>query len=83
MKSRGLDGLYRDPDMLLGIDYFLSHRLYVSRSQRRIYATWNGGRVFRRNGSGNGSEQPRQHAGHSLRESEPNRVRPQDARHDA
>ncbi len=32
--------------LLLGLDYFLSHRLYVSREQRKIYITWNGGSVF-------------------------------------
>jgi tetratricopeptide (TPR) repeat protein len=35
-----------DAGLLLGLDYFLSHRLYVSRLQRRIYITWNGGPVF-------------------------------------
>ena len=35
-----------DDDMLLGIDFFLSHRIYVSRSQRRMYFTFNGGKVF-------------------------------------
>ncbi len=39
-----------DFDMLLGVDYFLSHRMYVSRAERKIYATWNGGVVFARNG---------------------------------
>ena len=33
-------------DMLLGADFFLSHRLYISREQRRIYFTFNGGHVF-------------------------------------
>ena len=33
-------------DLLLGLDYFLSHRIYVSRLQRKLYATWNGGPVF-------------------------------------
>ena len=36
----------RDQEMLLGLDYFLSHRLYVSRLQRQVYVTWNGGPVF-------------------------------------
>jgi tetratricopeptide (TPR) repeat protein/predicted aspartyl protease len=38
-----------DTDMLLGIDYFLSHRIYVSRLQGKVYATWNGGPVFAQN----------------------------------
>ena len=35
-----------DGDMLLGADFFVSHRLYVSNAQRRIYFTYTGGRVF-------------------------------------
>jgi len=34
-------------DMLLGADFFLSHRIYVSNSQHRVYFTYNGGPVFR------------------------------------
>ncbi|MCF8205773.1 MAG: retroviral-like aspartic protease family protein [Methylotenera sp.] len=37
-----------EQDMLIGLDYFLSHRIYVSRLQRKVYATWNGGPVFAR-----------------------------------
>ena len=37
----------RDADMLLGADFFLSHRIYVSRSQNKLYFTYNGGPVFR------------------------------------
>ena len=33
-------------DMLLGIDFFLSHRIYVSRQQSRLFITYNGGPVF-------------------------------------
>lgn len=33
-------------DMLLGADFFLSHHLYISRDQRNIYFTFNGGHVF-------------------------------------
>lgn len=36
----------RHVDMLLGIDFFLSHRIYVSRQQGRMFFTYNGGRVF-------------------------------------
>lgn len=35
-----------DHGMLLGLDYFLSHRIYVSRLQGRVYATWNGNAPF-------------------------------------
>ena len=33
-------------DMLLGADFFLSHRIYVAVSQHKIYFTFNGGQVF-------------------------------------
>jgi tetratricopeptide (TPR) repeat protein len=33
-------------DMLLGADFFLSHRLYVASSQNKLYFTYNGGPVF-------------------------------------
>ena len=34
------------PDMLLGVDFFLSHHIYIANSQGKIYFTYNGGRVF-------------------------------------
>jgi tetratricopeptide (TPR) repeat protein len=33
-------------DMLLGADFFLSHRVFVANSQHKIYFTYNGGPVF-------------------------------------
>ena len=33
-------------DMLIGTDFFLSHRIYVASSQHRLYFTYNGGPVF-------------------------------------
>ena len=33
-------------DMLLGTDFFLSHRILVSQSQNKIYFSYNGGPVF-------------------------------------
>ena len=33
-------------DMLVGADFFLSHRVYVSNTQHKIYFTYNGGPVF-------------------------------------
>ncbi len=33
-------------DMLLGADFFLSHRVYVSNAQHELYFTYNGGPVF-------------------------------------
>jgi tetratricopeptide (TPR) repeat protein/predicted aspartyl protease len=35
-----------DTDMLIGADFFLSHRVYVASSQRKLYFTYNGGPVF-------------------------------------
>jgi tetratricopeptide (TPR) repeat protein len=36
-----------DVDMLLGADFFLSHRVLIAHSQHRVYFTYNGGPVFR------------------------------------
>ena len=33
-------------DMLVGADYFVSHRIYVSNAQHRLYFTYTGGRLF-------------------------------------
>jgi tetratricopeptide (TPR) repeat protein len=33
-------------DMLLGADFFLSHRVYVANSQHKLFFTYNGGPVF-------------------------------------
>jgi predicted aspartyl protease/tetratricopeptide (TPR) repeat protein len=33
-------------DMLVGADFFLSHRVFVSNTQHRLYITYNGGAVF-------------------------------------
>ncbi len=35
-----------DTDMLIGADFFLSHRVYVAKSQKKLYFTYNGGPVF-------------------------------------
>ena len=40
-----LDGI--DVDMFLGMDFFLSHRIFLARSQDKLYFTYNGGPVFR------------------------------------
>jgi tetratricopeptide (TPR) repeat protein/predicted aspartyl protease len=44
-------------DMLLGVDFFLAHRIYVARSQKLLYATYNGGQVFGRNAVDRAAEQ--------------------------
>ncbi len=36
-----------DPEMLIGADFFLSHRMYVARSQDKMYFTYQGGPIFR------------------------------------
>jgi cytochrome c-type biogenesis protein CcmH/NrfG/predicted aspartyl protease len=38
-----------DAEMLIGADFFLSHRVYVASSQRKLYFTYNGGPVFNLN----------------------------------
>ncbi|MGI8840777.1 MAG: aspartyl protease family protein [Caulobacteraceae bacterium] len=43
--------LVDDIDMLLGADFFLSHRVYVANSQRKLYFTYNGGPVFNLGGT--------------------------------
>ncbi len=35
-----------DVDMLIGADFFLSHHIYVSNDQEKLYFTYNGGPVF-------------------------------------
>ncbi|MBV8972006.1 MAG: retroviral-like aspartic protease family protein [Sphingomonadaceae bacterium] len=35
-----------EPEMLLGADFFLSHRVYVARDLHRLYFVYNGGNVF-------------------------------------
>ena len=47
-----------DADMLLGIDFFLSHHIFVVHSQDRLYFTYNGGPVFNLDQP----EEPRQQA---------------------
>lgn len=41
-----VDDVEQDDGMLVGLDYFLSHRIYVSRLQKRVYITWNGSPIF-------------------------------------
>jgi tetratricopeptide (TPR) repeat protein/predicted aspartyl protease len=36
-----------DADLLLGIDFFLAHHIFVVHSQDRLYFTYNGGPVFK------------------------------------
>lgn len=46
-----------DVDMLIGADFFISHRLYVANGQHEIYFTYTGGRVFNLTAQRAGDEQ--------------------------
>jgi tetratricopeptide (TPR) repeat protein/predicted aspartyl protease len=41
-----VDTYLPETDMLLGADFFLSHRIYVANGQHKVYFTYNGGPVF-------------------------------------
>lgn len=36
----------RFPDMILGADFFLAHRVLISKSQHKVYITYNGAELF-------------------------------------
>jgi predicted aspartyl protease len=40
------DMLQREPDLVLGADFFLAHRIYIARSQKKLYFTYSGGPIF-------------------------------------
>ncbi len=44
--SRLAKAVIDEPEMLLGADFFRSHRVYISKSQKKIYASYMGGPVF-------------------------------------
>lgn len=50
-RLRVADFTLDDADMLLGIDFFLAHRIYVSKTQEKMFITYNGGAVFALNRS--------------------------------
>ena len=43
---RILDTPLSEVDMLLGADFFLSHHIFISHTQEKVYFTYNGGPVF-------------------------------------
>lgn len=45
-KLRFADFQLGDNDMLIGPDFFLSHRMYIANSEQKLYFTYNGGPVF-------------------------------------
>ena len=46
VKLRIADVELADSDMLIGADFFISHRLYVDNSNHRMFFTYTGGNVF-------------------------------------
>ncbi len=44
--SRIASEIIRRPDMVLGFDFFRAHRIYVSKSQNKVYVSYMGGPVF-------------------------------------
>ncbi len=58
-----------EADMMIGTDFFLSHRIYVASSQRKLYFTYNGGPVFDlSSGPGSAQARPLAAAGSATRE---------------
>ena len=55
-----IDGSMGDDktDMLLGVDFLLAHHMFIANSQRKIYFTYNGGRVFALAKAPSDSDQP-------------------------
>lgn len=45
-KLRFADTRLNDSDMLLGADFFVSHRIFVANKEHRLFLTYNGGPVF-------------------------------------
>lgn len=45
-RLRIADTVIPEAEMLIGFDFFLSHRIFVANSQRKMYITYNGGPVF-------------------------------------
>jgi tetratricopeptide (TPR) repeat protein len=57
----GLD----DADMLLGADFFISHRIFVANKEHRLFLTYNGGPVFNlsKHSSNTAADSPKGDAG--------------------
>src|SRR6185437_11395723 len=45
-------------DILLGVDFMLAHHIYIANSQKKMYFTYNGGRVFSLDTSSIGTNGP-------------------------
>jgi hypothetical protein len=38
--------VFDNPGMVIGADFFMAHRIYVARSQGKMYFTYKGGPIF-------------------------------------
>ncbi|WP_077441440.1 aspartyl protease family protein [Rhodanobacter sp. C01] len=47
-----------ETDMLLGVDFLLAHHMFIANSQKKVYFTYNGGRVFSLAQAPSGSDKP-------------------------
>ncbi|MFL6697623.1 MAG: retroviral-like aspartic protease family protein [Vitreoscilla sp.] len=59
-----------EEDMLIGIDFFLSHHIYVSKKQSKMFFTYNGGPIFALNVGDRGSAQLGEKAADALKADE-------------
>lgn len=66
-KLRFADTRLTDSDMLLGADFFVSHRIFVANKEHRLFLTYNGGPVFNlsKRPSNNVADNPSGDAGRS------------------
>lgn len=55
-----MDGRIGDgsTDILLGVDFMLAHHIYIANSQKKMYFTYNGGRVFSLDTASIGTNEP-------------------------
>lgn len=44
--SRVARSVIEDPGLIIGADFFMAHRIYVARSQGKMYFTYKGGPIF-------------------------------------
>lgn len=54
-----LDGAFGDrTEMLLGVDFVLAHHMFIANSKKKLYFTYNGGRVFTYADAPDGGDKP-------------------------
>ena len=61
---------YTSDEMLIGIDFFLSHRIYVSKKQSKMFFTYNGGPIFALNNGDRASHDADKSAADALKADE-------------